>query len=205
MKTKLAFAPAVVFFSVVWCIRGQGTFVYDQQSFASAIPPNIMHEIEANQPIGQSFTPTLSVVGFVQLELGDAIALNGVGASVYVNLRAGSITGTVLSSTDPVFMRDNFFGVTNFFFSTPAPVAPGTTYYLQPVVQSGDAWRVNTDFGNNYTRGTEYYQGAVLPNYDFWFREGTVVPEPSPAELLLVGSGVFFYVGRMRLKKRSAL
>jgi hypothetical protein len=204
MKTKLALAQATALFSAFCYIRGQGTFVYDQQSFSSTIPPNITYQIEANQPIGQSFTPTLSAVGFVQLELGDSVNLNGVGATVYVNLRADSITGPVLSSTEPVFMPDNFFGATNFFFSSPISVTPQTTYYFQPVVQSGDSWVVNTALGDDYPRGTMYYQGAVLRNFDFWFREGLIVPEPSSTGLLLIGSGVLFYVRRMHLKRRCA-
>jgi hypothetical protein len=180
--------------------RGQGTFVYDQQSVNTSVPAGILDDIQPNEPIGQSFTPSLSAVGFVRLNLSDAITRNGVGAAVYVNLRTDSITGPVLGSTDPVSMPDNFDGLADFLFSAPVPVTAGATYYLQPVVLAGDTWRVGVFLGDRYPSGTEYYQGAVLQNFDFWFREGVVVPEPGSAWLLLVGIGGLSYAHRLRLR-----
>jgi hypothetical protein len=201
---KMTLSGATVLTLAFCKAGGQGTFVYDQQSFTAPIPPNITYVIEANQPIGQSFTPALSAVGFVQLELGDAVLLNGLGGTVHVNLRTDAIDGPILSSTTPVFMPDNFFGATNFFFPMPVPVAPGLSYYFQPVVESGDSWRVNTDFGSGYPAGTMYLQGAAVQNAYFWFREGVITPEPSSAVLLLVGSGALLYVRRAHPKKCSA-
>src|SRR5437870_5287481 len=101
MKTKLAFTQAVALFSVACSAGGQGTLLYDQQSVNNSLPAGILHDIQPYEPIGQSFTPGLSSVGFVRLNLSDAITGNGVGATVYVNLRADSITGPILGSTDP--------------------------------------------------------------------------------------------------------
>jgi hypothetical protein len=183
-------------------VCGQGTMIYDQSSatnraFASG------YGIQQSQPIGQSFTPTLSSVGFVQLELDDFNSGNGVGATVYVNLRAESITGPVLGTTDPVFMPDGFaYGITNFFFSTPAAVTPGTTYYFQPVVQSGDHWDLIAG-AFDYPGGTFFWSGAPDPSgNDAWFREGVVIPEPSAGVLLLLGGGGFLAIWRVR--KRGA-
>src|ERR1035437_10305454 len=127
---------------MVWALAacGQGTMIYDQQS-ATNRSISGGAPIQGQEPAGQSFTPALSSVGFVQLELSDFNPGNGVGATVYVNLRAGSLTGTIMGSTDPVFMPDGFsYGVTNFFFAAPAAVNPGTVYYLEPILQSGDHW-----------------------------------------------------------------
>ncbi len=138
-----------------------------------------MSVIQSNQPLGQSFTPSLSSVGFIRLFLIDGVRNNGLGATVYVNLREDCITGPVLGLSGPVFMPDNFGigsgGYTNFFFSSPVPVTPGATYYLQP-------------------------NGAAVPFDDLWFREGVFVPEPSWALLILVGGGVFVYARRRRIK-----
>jgi hypothetical protein len=84
------------------------------------------------------------------LQLADAVSGNGSGARVYVNLRSDSITGTILATTASVFMPDGFGtganrGYTNFFFSTSVSLTPGTTYYFQPVVQSGDVWSYPPD------------------------------------------------------------
>src|ERR1035437_10238364 len=166
---------------------GQGTFIYDQssattRSFSGGAP------IQGQEPTGQSFTPALSSVGFVQLELSDFNPGNGVGATVYVNLRAGSLTGTIMGSTDPVFMPDGFsYGVTNFFFAAPAAVNPGTVYYLEPTLQSGDHWDIIIG-SYNYPGGTFFANGLPNPNaFDVWFREGSIVPEPPSGLLVLLG------------------
>ena len=118
--------------------RGQSTFIYDQQSATNRDILGYGITVQPSQPIGQSFTPTLSSIGFVQLEFVDSARSNGIGATVSVDLWAGSIGGTLLGQTDPVFMPDNFsFGITNFFFSTPVALTPGTTYFLQPITEPG--------------------------------------------------------------------
>ena len=171
----------------------QGTFQYDQRSWPVPIPANILRAIQPNQPVGQSFTPSLAAVGFVQLELFDGNANNGLGATVSVNLRSNSITGPILSSSVPVFLPDTPIGggVTNFFFSSAATVVPGTTYFFEIVVQSGDLWRVNSLGANDYSAGTAFLQGAAQPLEDFWFREGIIVPEPSMAAFLITAGALF--------------
>ena len=168
---------------------GQGTFIYDQQSATSyAISGSAPFQHE--QPFGQAFTPTLSAVGFVQFQFLDVNPGNGTGASVYVNLWADSLaTGTLLDSTAPVLMPDRFDGITNFFFAVPVPVTPGTTYYLQPIVQSGDDFWGITDGNFSYPNGTWIANGQpVLDGRVLWFREGTIVPEPSSALLFALAA-----------------
>jgi len=167
---------------------GQG-FIYDQQSADETTGGGAVVAIQSNQPLGQSFTPTLSSVGFIRLNSGDS-TFNSLGATLYVNLRADSITGTILGSTSPVFMPDGFSGYTNFIFSIPVAVTPGTTYYFQPVVQSGDTWGI-VGYGYGYAGGVGFSQGLPLPGSDLWFREGILVPEPSTFCLWLVGGAVF--------------
>ncbi len=168
---------------------GQGTLIYDQQSSTTNGAGAGSGPIQSLEPMGQSFTPVLPAVGFVQLEFLDFTPGNGVGATVYVNLLSGSITGAVLSSTAPVSMPDGVdHSVSTFFFPSAVPVTPGTSYYLQPVVQSGDnPWNIVADFFN-YSGGTWYVNGQPNPDgLDLWFREG-VVPEPSTWALALVAT-----------------
>src|SRR5882724_10190565 len=80
----------------------QGTFVYDQQSSTEAVRGEIYALIQPDGPVGQSFTPSLSAVGLVRLDLFDWNNGNAKGATVYVNMRANSITGTILGSSMPV-------------------------------------------------------------------------------------------------------
>jgi hypothetical protein len=180
-------------------VLAQGTFQYDQQSINHSIPPNLVYDIQGNEPIGQSFTPLLSSVGFVQLEPFDGNPNNGLGATLYVNLRSNSITGPILGSTDPVFLPDipSGGGVTNFLFSTPVSVVPGITYFFEVVVQSGDFWTLNTLGANDYSRGAMFLQGVAQPLNDLWFREGVIVPEPSTAALL-VAAGALLCVRRKK-------
>ena len=187
------------------CIaNGQGTLIYDQSS-ATNFSLGGGAPIQGEQPMGQSFTPTLSSVGFVELEFDDFPA-NGLSSTVYVNLWSGSIgSGTLLSSTDPVFIPDGVFNlITNLFFPTPVPVTPGTTYYIQPYLQSGDPSVTVIAGVFNYSGGTWYYDGAPNSNgLDLWFREGIVAtPEPSSSLLILFGSGLFLYA-RHKHKKPS--
>jgi hypothetical protein len=184
---------------------GQGTFIYDQQSADESSGGGGFVTIQSNQPLGQSFIPTNSSIGFIRLLLSDSV-LNGSGATVYLNLLSSSITGTILGKTEPVFMPDGFGvssrGFANFFFPVPIAINPGTTYYFQPVVQSGDpSWAV-LGYHYLYPGGTAFLNGLANSGNDLWFREGVFVPEPSSI-CLLIGGGVLFYVCREKSKIRS--
>jgi hypothetical protein len=204
MKTCLIPIQIAVL-SAVFSARSQGTFVYDQQSADETSGGGSLAIIQSNEPVGQSFTPGLSSVGFVRLYMADANPSNALGATVYVNLLANSITGPVIGSTVPVFMPNNFGwgtnGYVNFYFSTPVAVTPGVTYYFNPVVQSGDSWYV-IGYNYAYSGGIGFLNGAAVPNYDLWFREGVVVPEPSSALLISIGAGAFVYIRRRHTGKR---
>jgi hypothetical protein len=112
-----------------------------------------------------------------------------------------------------VFLPNNFLGITNFIFSVPVAVTPGTTYYLQPV-QSGDGVGSSVTDGS-YPGGTEIYQGSPIPDRDLWFREGIIVPEPSSMFLLAAVRGTQAREQRMgvipritrisRIRKKSVL
>ncbi|MDE3066742.1 MAG: hypothetical protein KGJ60_04235 [Verrucomicrobiota bacterium] len=204
-----------IFFFALWfpafLAAGQGTFIYDQQSAneSTFFGVDFWH-IELEQPMGQSFTPTSSSVGFISLVLEDPVS-NGVGATVYLNLWAGSIGGTFLGSTAPVFIPDNFGtlpqypGFTNFFFPTPVAVAPGTTYYFQPQLGSGSD-NANVNYSTySYSGGTMIRNGAPVPGWNLWFREGIyVVPEPAPSWLVLVSGVVLLYARHKHPKPLSS-
>jgi len=181
-------------------------FVFDQQSATGPVP--VLGNGNADglniqpAPLTQSFTPSLSAIGFVQLELADIPGNGNNGATVYVKLWTGSPninfpTATLLGSTAPVYMPNGFnnnnllvAGIADFYFSTPVPLTAGQAYYLQPVVLSGDnPWDIIA-IGDTYPDGQLFVGGAGFST-DLWFREG-VVPEPS--SLALVGlSGLFFF------------
>ncbi len=187
-------------------LHGQGTFVYDQQTSTESLPGEAARGIQVSQPIGQSFTPLLSSVGFIRLQLFDINPGNGQGVMMSVNIRTNSIAGPILASSDTVSLVDGFpgnntVGFVNFFFTSPPAISPGLTYYFQPVVQSGDAWAIGRFVLPNYPGGTEYINGQAGIN-DLWFREGIYVV-PEPAGLALVACGIVMCGLRRGMKRRN--
>lgn len=181
-------------------VRGQGYLVYDQVSPVPGSPPGGAEWLiqNPNGGPGQSFTPSLSRIDFIELWTGDGLPGNGWGAIVYVVLRSDWIRGPILASTAPLFMEDGFGygpGVDDkmrFFFRTSVPVTPGTTYYFQPVAEMGsDFWYVVGYNSYRYPGGTAFSGTVPDPGLDMWFRTGIVIPEPSSLALGLFGLAVF--------------
>jgi hypothetical protein len=170
-------------------VHGQGTFFYDQES-STIDQGGGSVAFQSLSPYGQSFTPMLSSIGFVQLQLTDKNSGKSLGGTLVVNLRSDSITGTILGSTTPLLLSDGFSGLTTFLSSTAVALTPETIYYLEPIVQSGDQWTINAG-EYNYPGGMVFGNGGPAPASDVWFREGIVVPEPSSLALLLLGCGLF--------------
>ena len=188
--------------------HGQGTFIYDQQSADENTDGDLesVSVIQSLQPLGQSFTPTLSSVGFIRLGLLDGHSGNGLGATMDILLRSDSITGPIIGTSDSVTMPDRYGNYTDFIFSTPVAVKPGETYYFQPVVESGDSWAIISVYSFLFPGGTGYYNGKANANFDLWFREGVVVvPEPSSVVLLLLGGGMLALFRRVKAKPRAAV
>ena len=184
---------AVFHWLATFTAHSQGTIIYDQQSSTNSLSFGAGVLIQQNGPLGQSLTPNLSSVGFVQLILNDGNINDGLGATLLVNLRADSISGTILSSSDPMALPNGFSafsGPVNFSFSTPAPVTPGTLYYIEPIVQSGGPWAIEFAGEDVYPGGTAIINGQSSLMSDLWFREGIVVPEPSVLVLFGLGAGL---------------
>ena len=117
---------------------------------------------------------------------------------MFINLRITGVNGAVIAATDPVFMADSFTGPVSFFFAETVPLVPGSTYFFDPVVQSGsDQWNLNAG-EYNYPGGNAFASGIANPVSDYWFREGIyAVPEPSVGWLALLGL-ICFVLGRGR-------
>jgi hypothetical protein len=167
---------------------GQGTMVFDQQTETDGgLVFGGYYPFQGQWPSGQSFTPALSSIGFVQFGLHDPHAGDGVGATVYVNLRAGSLFGPILGSTDPVTMPDGYSRGTTVVFGTAVDLTPGQTYYLQPVVLSGErGWEIELGtFG--YSGGVFFLLGSPYGGFNASFREGVLIPEPRSGVLVLLG------------------
>ena len=193
----------LLLYSLLQIACAQGTFIYDQQSANESTGGGSLAVIQENEPLGQSFTPQLSTVGFIRLFLGDGGPAT-LGATMHINLRSNSIAGPLLASTEPVYMPNGFgLDFTNFFFGIPVPLTPGTTYFFETIIDSGETWKI-VGYNYGYAGGTAFFQGLPSPG-DLWFREGIIVPEPSSVFLILIGCAAFVIKRIQRGKKGSTL
>ncbi len=183
------------------CASGQGTFIFDQQSSTDEGAPGYGSgpEIHSLLPYtGQSFTPGLAGIDFIRLKFDDGATGDGVGASIYLNLRSGSIAGTILGTTATVNMPNGFDSTATFFFPGRISLTPEATYYFELVLQSGVSWRVDVS-SYSYSGGEAFANGSPWPGGDYWFREGLyVVPEPSASALGLLGAAMLAFVRRQQ-------
>src|SRR6266498_576874 len=184
-------------------LSGQGLLV-DQASGTLDEVVTVTTQIPDNQ-IAQSFTPSLSAVGFVQFsEVVPAFPGNN-AVTFTVNLREGAYNGPILSSTTPVVLVNHFTQIGTFFYPANIPVTPGQLYFFEPVLLSAGFLDVGYKAPSSYLGGDAWNNGVPSGGTaDYWFREGIVgVPEPATIWLLLLGSGVFIW--RRRPEKRSWL
>ncbi len=177
-------------------------FVYDQQSSTDDDWPLTgggMLWPGGPTGYGQSFTPSLSAVGFIRLKVGDVFPGNSTGAIMQVDLRSDSITGPILGTSLPFEMADGFAGTADFLFAPETSVTPQVMYYFEFRITAGDTWAVTgMEDVFNYPGGTGIAMGRPDASLDFWFREGIIVPEPSSLALGLFGFAVFACVKRAR-------
>lgn len=179
---------------------GQGSLVYDQESSTDETYVGGGVGIQSYGTVGQSFTPSLTTVGFFRVRIWDIAPGNATGATLIGTLRASAINGPVLGTSASLTLGDSFSGATNFVFATPVAVTPGVTYFFQVAAQSGDNWGItlrSDSLGDvNYPGGTFYGGPTSFPGNDLWFREGIVVPEPSVCTLWGCSLGLWFWLRR---------
>jgi len=145
-------------------------------------------QIPDNQ-IAQSFTPSLSAVGFVQFS-EYVLALPGNGQATFmVNLRAGAYNGPILGSTDPVILMNHSTEIGTFYYPANISVNPGQLYFFEPVILCRGVVEIGLKPSSSYAGGEPWINGGPSGPGDFWFREGIVVSEPRAVWFALPGIG----------------
>ena len=182
-------------------VFSQGFLVVDQASGTLDEIVTVATRLPDCQ-IAQSFTPSLSAVGFVQFSQYVPAFPGNDQVTFVVNLRAGAYNGSIVSSTDPVVLVNHLTQIGTFYYPENVGVTPGQLYFFEPVLLSSGSLDIGTKFPSSYPRGDAWNNG-LQGGGDYWFREGIVVPEPYTVWLLIFGSGVFIW--RWRVGRDSRL
>jgi hypothetical protein len=163
------FGLMVVVISVV-ISPGKVDTKFDQ---TNTLPPlgMLSHNLVNFSPLGQSFTPTMTSLNFVNL-----LTENG-SATVKVNIRLGSISGAIVGTSQPTDIPFSVSpSVSSFRFSPPVTLTRGDVYVIEPFVVCGNTLIGSTD-ANKYRSGNQILGGVAQTNTDLWFQEGISVPE----------------------------
>jgi len=177
-------------------ILAQGLLV-DQASGTTGELIQNFTQIPDNQ-IAQSFTPSLSAVGFVQFSENVPAYPGNDQVTFVVNLRAGAYNGPILSSTDPVILVKGPIEFGTFYFPQNISVTPGQLYFFEPVLLSAGFLNIGYKFPSSYPGGEAWNNGVPSSTgSDYWFREGIVVPEPAAFWLFVLGSSLLFFRKRV--------
>ncbi len=190
------------------------------QTFAGTIDIVDQSQTEVDVVIGipevdtmwQTFTPELSAVDFVELQMFDS-SLDTNGGSLFLRIREDTIDGDILGTSPVTFLEDCFqfpegpgcgmiatdLAPVRFEFLESVLVNPGQTYLIEIVFDGGDSLGV-AFAADNYAGGVGFVEGFDQFDLDLTFREGIVVPEPSTA--LLFGVVCLIAGGRRRWADR---
>ena len=124
--------------------------------------------VQAYQPVGQSFIPTYPQLWYVQLGLAN---LSGSPVSLTLNLRQGTISGTILATqTFSVPVGGPLWIDVTFWPYPGIAVTPGAPYVLD-LVGSGPAtvrWYIQNP-GGSYIGGNAITNGSIQTSGDYFF------------------------------------
>ena len=176
-----------------------GPFAIVDQEYAPGTFPNLQTSTSAIGNSGQTFTPTLSSLDAVEMNMTDFGGTNSIGATFQVVIHDGGavsdpVLGTSLTASAPDGLVIDFV---HFDFASSVPLTPGSLHTIEVFRLSGDDFRLNGLFPGFYGGGQMNGNSSA----DLYFRTGQHVPEPASALLIAVG-GILFGA-RRQLRKRQ--
>ena len=154
---------------------------YHLDQHYDSFQPNSSINVFLYTPVGQEFTPQLSVLNFVELWF----SCSGYSGELKVNIRSGTIQGDILGSSDTVVITPGFYGFFNdimiFEFDT-VTLTPNELHVIEVVQISGFNIMINRHGGPEslYPGGRMIIGGVPNERCDLWFREGAKAPLPAP-------------------------
>jgi hypothetical protein len=158
--------------------------------------PTAMYYSLLSLPIGQEFIPASTSLNAVDLL---TYGSDGPVTAIFqVSIHAGSFAGPVVGLSDPAFVSDSSPTLTQFTFSTMVSLTPGNIYAMELILTTGARawWAVGYDPTAAYSQGRMILGGVPTSQYDLWFQEGVVVPEPRTTMLCLIGIAAFIIFRR---------
>lgn len=172
--------------------------IIDQRN--DALPPTIAWNL-IPQDVGQSFTPTLTSLSWVELYMEGGHIAGRPSATVLVRIRQGSITGPILATSGSQTVSDNYFDYLHFDFATPVALTPGQPYVIQPKVTSASvSFYTDGRRQDTYSGGTAIFNVSPDQSADLMFREG-IVPEPSSSAAIAIMVVAGWQLRRHRIQR----
>ena len=137
------------------------------------------YSIRLGTPIGQEFIPAFTSLNFVDLWIVNDSSNLDDSARVFVVVRADSLAGPELGTSDQAFIPKPFDDAIRLPFPTPVALESGRTYLIEaraegpgnPMLAGGDQLGACPGI-RGYFQGRPFTTGA-----DFWFRTGV---DPTP-------------------------
>lgn len=141
----------------------------DQENTAT---PNLSWNLHDLAPIGQSFVPAASVMNVVELDLGTTGSFITL-ASFTVRVRADSMSGPVLATSDTLRLPGPSRALRRFTFTPPLDVTPGREHVLEVLWIGGTTTMLA--YGNTVAVPGDreaWVSGVPDAQAALWFRTG---------------------------------
>ncbi len=142
-------------------------YIWDQTTYMAK--PGSYLNIEWFSSIGQEFTPNLTNLEVVQLEITNAVS----PAEFSVNIYSASFNGCLIGTSFTTTLPGNFDGTATFLFES-LSLQPQQLYLLE-LVTSQETAMVRASYAPNYLQGRGVLFGIPDEEIDLYFREGIII------------------------------
>ena len=125
------------------------------------------YQIQAGEPMGQAFIPTLTPLTSVEVHIETANP--GSDDTITCRIRDSTIDGAILGTASQL-VTDGFEGWLRFTFDPPITVTPGSTYFIELDANAATfSWNIQFT-GNQYPDGIFIASGFERVDEDAMFR-----------------------------------